>query len=216
MIVKKLTLNRSEVLRLDKKITDKKLKQAYFEKLKQKVIESNTNLYETNELKRIVLYTHGLSGGGAERQWINLLASLIDEGYDVKLVVNNLYDEKNFLTEILEPNMRENLIDMSLINNADVIENLGKYENISEFLNAISNEDNLSFSRLLYVLETYSPDLVISQMDMLNITAGIASTLYGKCKIILSARAMSPNNYPYLNKEYFIKDYRILLENVNV
>jgi hypothetical protein len=68
----------------------------------------------------------------------------------------------------------------------------------------------------LYVIETFSPDLVISQMDYMNITAGIASTIYGKCKIILSVRALSPNNYSYLLKEYFLKSYKILLENVNV
>ena len=167
-------------------------------------------------MKRVLLYTQGLPGGGAERQWINLLVNLHEDGYEVKLVVNNLYNERNFLTEIIDPKMQQNLIDLSTINNADVIENLGKYENIGEFLNEISYEDNLNLSRLLYFIDTYSPDLVISQMDMTNITAGIASTLYGKCKVILSLRALSPNNYPYLFKDYFLKSYRILLENVNV
>jgi glycosyltransferase involved in cell wall biosynthesis len=216
MLVKEFTLNWGLVLKVNKKITDKKLKQSYYEKLKQKVQESNASKYETRELKKILLYTHGLPGGGAERQWINLLENLLHEGYEVKLVVNNLYNENNFLTEIMESRMDENLIDLSTINNIDVIENLGRYESIGVFLNENSYKENLNLSRLLYVLETYMPDLVISQMDTLNITAGIASTLYGKCKLILSARALSPNNYPYLFNEYFLESYRILLENPNV
>jgi glycosyltransferase involved in cell wall biosynthesis len=216
MLVKKINIARGLNLRYDKRIKDKELVQVFFKKLKQKVLESNENKYKTKELKKIVLYTHGLSGGGAERQWVNLLANLLEEGYEVKLVVNNLYNEKNFLTEVIGPKMRQNLIDLSTINNFDVVENLGKYESIAEFLNESFYEDNLNLSRLLYVIETFSPDLVISQMDYMNITAGIASTIYGKCKIILSVRALSPNNYSYLLKEYFLKSYKILLENVNV
>jgi glycosyltransferase involved in cell wall biosynthesis len=188
-----------------------KKQRIFFKTLNKLVSESNYSIpNRTKNLRRIILYTHGLPGGGAERQWIFLLENLISEGYEVRLVVNNLYKENKFLLDILSPQSKQNIVDLSLINNVDVMNEILKVKDIGSIIGNFEDID-VHLARLVTYMKIFGPDLLISQLDGPNIVAGLATVIHKENKLIMSARALSPINYDYLYKDYYQNIYTTLL-----
>jgi glycosyltransferase involved in cell wall biosynthesis len=208
---KQIDVSSGQVLKIrDFKFPGKKQK-LFLKTLNKFISDSNNNIVnQTKNLRRIILYTHGLPAGGAERQWIFLLENLMSEGYEVRLVVNNLYKENKFLFDILSPESKQNVVDLSLINNIDVMNEILKVKDISGIIGKFEDID-VHLARLITFMKIFGPDLLISQMDHSNITAGLATVIHKENKLIMSARALSPINYEYLFKDYYQDIYATLL-----
>lgn len=112
-------------------------------------------------MKRILCFIDSLASGGAQRQLVGLAALLQKNGYEVKVIT---YHDLPFYLPFLE----ENHIDYELV----------------------SCKKEL-FSRLTKVnksIKAFSPDVVISYLDIPNIIACVLKLLHPQWKLIVSER----------------------------
>jgi asparagine synthase (glutamine-hydrolysing) len=161
--------------------------------------------------QRVVVLTHALPAGGAERQWCHLARGLQVLGLHVDFVCTHAVtgSDAHYLHVL-------NQYGIPLVSLEDVAlsEALGALRKISEqdrhLISHASNPFGVRLLRLLAVLNRIQPSAVFAQLDSSNLMAGVASMLAKIPKVALSFRNYNPSRFSYLNVPWFKPMYRAL------
>lgn len=165
----------------------------------------------------IVVITHGLSPGGAERQWCYLAGALKQMGWPVVFVsIENLVGINAHYRPLLA---REGI---------DVIE-LEKhpFENIlktgvipgrlvSALLHGETPIQLGHILRLTRLLHSLKPRAVLAQLDYPNLLAAVAGLIIGVPRVVLSFRNYNPSHFPYLHNDWFQQYYQTVVKSARV
>lgn len=167
------------------------------------------NPREDQPVSQVVLYTHGLTPGGAERQWCNLAIGLKEIGLEVTMVVDSLRGSAaHYLPLLQRANIK--IIETETISLEDSLELTQESPAALDLLDPTVSPVADKTIRLALVLRKIQPDAILAQLDMPNIVGAIAALLAGIPKILLSFRNYNPSNFSYLNIPWFLPAYRAL------
>jgi glycosyltransferase involved in cell wall biosynthesis len=159
--------------------------------------------------KRIVVLTHAVPPGGAERQWIYLALGLTELGHNVDFVLTEATSGTNgHYLPILEKNGINPVglgSDVSALLNGFPI-----HDAAIDVLASGGNPMAGKMAALAALLWKSKPAAVIAQLDTPNILAGIAALIAGVPRVVLSFRNYSPARFSYLNNDWYRDCYRIL------
>jgi glycosyltransferase involved in cell wall biosynthesis len=158
----------------------------------------------------VVVCTHGLSPGGAERQWICLAEALSAAGYAVTFVVCNPLDGEtaHYLPDLQRSGIP--LVDASTISPTDRMRSCIRN---SEAMVALRSKLIPERDRLMNLAATFAalaPKAVFTQLDEPNILAGFAAHIAGVPRVILSFCNVNPTNFDYIYKDWYRAAYRLL------
>jgi asparagine synthase (glutamine-hydrolysing) len=180
----------------------------YFDALERLATDNALrNLYTAT--KRIVVLTHALPPGGAERQWIYLALGLTELGRKVDFVLTDDTSGTNgHYLPVLE---KSGISPVGL--GSDVRALLNEFpihEAAIDVLSAAGNPIAGKTAALAALLWKLKPAAVIAQLDTPNILAGIAALIAGVPRVVLSFRNYNPSRFSYLNNDWYLDCYRIL------
>jgi len=149
------------------------------------------------DVESIVLIMHSFQIGGAEKQWI-YLANMLSKSFRVTLITLTSIDTHyKYLL-----NTDVNYISLDRIDHSDLkIPFLLRVFNKLFFKNII-NENMRSILPLHYILKAIQPSIIVSQLDFLNVIAGIVSIINAK-KCILSFRSYAPYHFDFYDERYY-------------
>jgi glycosyltransferase involved in cell wall biosynthesis len=167
---------------------------------------------------RIVVLTHALPPGGAERQWCYLACELRAMGYDVQFVtLLPLQDDDAHYLPLLEqggvPIVRMDQWNGRTEGHRSLRHLLGRN---SELRGLHESPFGLVVSDLIDALKTLRPKAVMAQLDYSNLVAGAASIAADVPHIVLSFRNYSPMRFSYLANEWYGPLYRALARSPRV
>jgi hypothetical protein len=74
----------------------------------------------------------------------------------------------------------------------------------------------IRLAQLLTLLIDLRPAAILAQLDPVNVLAGLAGTMAGTSRIILSFRNVNPSNFSYLRNDWFLPTYRALIRNPSI
>jgi glycosyltransferase involved in cell wall biosynthesis/predicted O-methyltransferase YrrM len=165
---------------------------------------------------KIVVCTHALPPGGAERQWYYLAKTLKEMNYDVSVVVYEpLSGSSGHYVRDLER------AGVPLVNALDVtpLDLLRATLQDQHWASCLSLDTDLDFTRILRlatVFKSLAPKAVISQLDDPNLNASIAAHLAKIPRIVMSFRNYNPTHFPYISRPWQLPAYRALAQSGNV
>ena len=166
--------------------------------------------------KRVVVLTHALHPGGAERQWCYLAIGLKRLGYDVKFVtVCWLEGEKAHYQPLLTRNGLE-VYELGRVEASRLAGSIALHRDARALLTPDGSPFGVRLAQLVTLLDEFRPAALYAQLDSTNILAGVAGTIAGTPKTILSFRNVNPSNFSYLKNEWFLPSYRALIKNPSV
>lgn len=166
-----------------------------------------------NESKRVVVFTHSLQPGGAERQWCYLAVELKRMGRDVKFLTESwLEGEKSHYRPLLDYSSLE-ACELGRVEATRLASSLERYPDAHALLTPDGSPFGIRLAQLVALLDEFRPAAIYAQLDSINILAGIAGMIVGIPKIILSFRNVNPSNFSYLHNEWFLPCYRALVKN---
>jgi asparagine synthase (glutamine-hydrolysing) len=158
----------------------------------------------------VVVCTHGLSPGGAERQWIYLAQALAKAGYRVTFMT---YEPLTGQGSHYLPLLRDSgipLVDASQSSALDQIQNWPTTQDALTFMLSRQMPEHAKLLSLTAALHKASPKVVFAQLDHPNLLAGFASHLAGVPRVVLSFRNYNPTHFPYLENDWYLPSYRLL------
>lgn len=169
-----------------------------------------------NGPRRIVVFTHGLPPGGAERQWCYLAIALARLGHDVTFVAINRLTGNNAHYLPLLANAGVPVRELA----DDSLQSLLQHRAASRADWRLACMRGGPFgpklAGLFALLEELRPDALIAQLDQPNLLAGTAAVLAGVPRVVLSFRNYNPTNFPYLDTPWFLPLYRSLARSERV
>jgi len=159
---------------------------------------------------KVLMHIGTLGPGGAERQLTYAASGIHARGkWKPTVLVDYLNNETNrfYLPQLKNASVRA--IENSFEHD-DVIENQEDSELYSYFIN---NHRHTGFQNLIYKVIAYAkiiqkekPEIVHCWMDASNVMFGLAASIVGVPKIILSCRSAAPDNFeifqPYMKPGY--------------
>lgn len=158
----------------------------------------------------VVLCTHALPAGGAERQWVYLAQELAARGLKPVVVVYSGLAGANghYLPQLAAQNIP--VIEAnSELKFSELLDRLASNPLYTEAfqLNIVPD-----LGRLIGLAEAFrsvSPKAVIAQLDDPNIYAAFAAHLAQVPRVVLSFRNYNPTNFPYINNAWYQDAYRL-------
>ena len=184
----------------------------FFEKL-QRLIEEDRPRTGGSEIvppADLVVLTHALPPGGAERQWFYLAVGLKRAGYRVHFLV---IDWLEGLNAHYVPLLRANGLEPIEIGRRDTSRFLGasiKDKRAFELMAPDGNPFGIKLVQLAALLMEIRPRAVFAQLDWTNLAAGIAAHVADVPRVILSFRNYNPSHMAYLNLDWLLPCYRAL------
>lgn len=180
---------------------------SFAEKLRWAIAEHNEGrkARPKNEI-HLLLYTHGLTSGGAERQWCYLAVELARRGYAVTLLTDSLDgDAGHYLPLLQDSNVRILTIDNLLIP-----------EDLATQIPALGIP--LHVYRCMAAFALLRPSHVLCQLDGGNIYGGSAAFLVpnGPEKLLLSFRNVNPSHFPHHYQPWMLPLYKALAESRDI
>ena len=163
----------------------------------------------------IVVLTHALPTGGAERQWCYLAVALQRMGRKVILVLTeSLKNGSHYLPVLKRAGIEVvEIARLGLSHIAPWLPHDHAYERLF-------SEQHSPFGIRLLQLSSYlrreNPSAVISQLDSTNLLAGVASLIADVPRIVLSFRNYRPTRFSYLNVPWFKPVYERLVHSQRV
>ncbi len=145
---------------------------------------------------RIVVTTHGLPPGGAERQWVYLAIGLKRAGFDVHFV---MYDEPTGNNAHYMPLLEASGIPIHAVARQSplkLLALLGGDPVTAQFCKAGIVDDVDRMARLICAYRDIGPKVVYAQLDDPNLYAGLAAVLAGVPRVVLSFRNYNPDAFP--------------------
>lgn len=165
---------------------------------------------------RVVVCTHSLAAGGAERQWAFLAQGLKARGLDVTFVVYEpLEGEARHYLHLVE-DAGVPVVDASAIAPS---RQLALYPKTPEALGQLRDGIVPFPDKLLRLTAAFAelrPKAVFAQLDGGNLLAGVAAHLVGAERVVMSFRNYNPTHFPYLHTDWQRPAYRALSESPRV
>lgn len=159
--------------------------------------------------ENIVVMTHGLAPGGAERQWCYLAKGLKRKGFKVTFIisVNMSGTNSHYLPLLTEAGI--DIIDLSTFD-ADSFQPhlMMAGRDRGRFIESRQNPFGVRLLHLYRVFLELKPRAVFSQLDDPNLHAAVAGLLADVPRIVLSFRNYNPTRFSYLNIPWFRPAYR--------
>ena len=155
----------------------------------------------------VVVCTHGLPPGGAERQWVYLAVGLRRAGYDVRFV---LLDEPTGHNGHYLPLLQAAGVPVEVAARLDLVDTLRSLAADRETVTALRSgvvDDVDRLARLVTLFRRIKPRAVIAQLDDPNLYAGVAALLAGVPRAVLSFRNYNPTHFPYIFKKWYRRAY---------
>ena len=165
---------------------------------------------------RVVVCTHALSPGGAERQWVYLAQALSEAGYDVTVVVYHPLSGTNAHYLSMLENRGISVIDASEIPLIEQARACARMPGAAELLASDLIPEKSKLMRLAAAFAKIAPQAVFAQLDEPNILAGFAAHLAGVPRAVMSFRNYNPTNFPYIDKDWYREAYRLLSKSSRV
>lgn len=162
----------------------------------------------------VMLVTHALPPGGAERQWCYLAEVLKRWGYRVSFVVTSeLQGESAHYLPLLRASDIEP-IELAFRPLRETAEN-NPCDPIA--LGLLSqNPFGLRLARMTGLLGALQPKAVLAQLDDTNLLVGTAALLAGVPRTILSFRNYHPMRFLYIGKPWYLPLYQQLIESPRI
>jgi len=162
----------------------------------------------------VVVCTHALPAGGAERQWVYLASGLQQLGYRPTVVlfedIEAQPDERN--AHYL-PLLKAEGIPMMFISRQpqDTLQTMLATD---QGFAALTRENLLPdanrLARLVLTFRQLAPKAVFAQLDPPNLYAGFAALLAGVPRVVLSFRSYNPSHFPQNHQPWFHAAYAAL------
>lgn len=156
----------------------------------------------------VVVCTHGLPPGGAERQWVYLARGLAHLGLDVTFVVYDMMngDNAHYLPLLRRSPVR--LIDRSTPMTTSVTAALSP--KARDYLQSSVAPEKDKLAWLTTTFARVRPKVVFAQLDLTNLLCGIASNLAGVPRTVFSFRNVNPTHFSYMDSDWFLPFYQEL------
>jgi glycosyltransferase involved in cell wall biosynthesis len=164
----------------------------------------------------IVVLTHALPPGGAERQWCYLAGELMRLGYRVTFVVTDeLQGEKAHYLPLLHSNdiPVEEIGRQSFSHTLPGATAGGRLEQSAIWF---SSPFGVQLVKLVALLKRIAPKALFAQLDYPNLLAGTAGVLAEVPRIVFSFRNYNPTNFSYLRVGWFLPLYQALVGSARV
>lgn len=188
----------------------------YYKALDQLVAEGSVDIGKGEGVRTsVVVYTHGLTSGGAERQWCNLAIGLTQVGVQVTMVVDTLKGAAAHYLPLLQHASIE-VIETEELPLTDCWKVVRLRPEFTPLIDPLVSPIADKMVRLAMVLQQLRPAAVLAQLDSTNIVAGIAGLCTGVPKVMFSFRNYNPSNFSYLNISWFLPSYRALVRSRRV
>jgi glycosyltransferase involved in cell wall biosynthesis len=204
--------------------------QEFLEKLDNHIASDNKkiNLVQDSNNKRVMVFTHALTAGGAERQWCYVAVELKKKGYDPVVV---LMSGKNPETVHYLPILEQNNVDYLYLGEPEIIGAVNDFlgprlekkisvPDVFFHLPQLFLDKDNSFPYyiplLIYAIRDIQPGAILCQLDPTNILGAIAGLLMGIPNILLSFRNYNPTNFSYLYQDWFDHYYKIIIKSERV
>ncbi len=165
---------------------------------------------------KVVVCTHGLSPGGAERQWVYLALGLKRSGHEVHFVI---YNEPSGDNAHYLPLLEASGIPIHTVVRQSplvLLDTLANDPRLARFVKTSILDDVDRFIRLVAVLRRVRPAVVYAQLDDPNIYAGFASLLADVPRVVASFRNYNPSNFSYIFKPWYRQAYAMLARSKRV
>ena len=138
---------------------------------------------------RIVVFTHGLVSGGAERQWVYLAKGLAELGYDVTFVTSGRLEGHNrHYLALLESTGVE------IISAAGQPLDIESYEFLRRFPCEFMDVRNIA--EVAAVFRALNAKVVFSQLDSTNVGGALAAFVADIPGVVMSFRNYNPTHFP--------------------
>jgi len=172
---------------------------------------------------RIMLVNSSLAAGGAERQLVNTVLSLVRGGHEVLVMCHYLGTKehefyKHFVDSVVPVFRVRSLAEISSCSSVGEFAELRNHLGLSGF-NRLSGllppwvvDDVVSYAAEFLVRR---PAVVHLWQDYTNVVGGLAAVLAGVPRIVLSMRNMAPFRFEYF-QPFLSPIYRILAQHPNV
>ena len=164
----------------------------------------------------VVVCTHSLPPGGAERQWVYLAQALSEAGYDVTVVTyERLVDANAHYLPVLQA-FGIKVLQASEISIEEASRLWPNTLAAAALLESgvVPEPDRLMLLTAAFVLA--APKVVFAQLDHPNLLAGAAAHFARVPRVVMSFRNYNPTNFPYLTNDWFLAAYRLLTKSDRV
>ena len=170
---------------------------------------------------RVVVLTHALPPGGAERQWCYLAGELKRMGHDVDFVT--LFplsgDDRHYLPLLADDGVRLTELKPSEISEQQML--AAAHAKLERVLSAdgdagMDNPFGQQLHDLIELFKRLKPRAVFAQLDSVNLIAGTAGLLTGVPQIVLSFRNYNPSRFSYLSNDWFQPLYALLARSPSI
>jgi asparagine synthase (glutamine-hydrolysing) len=160
----------------------------------------------------LVVITHALPPGGAERQWIYLAQSLAALRYKVTFVTYESLDGANghYLPMLEQSGIA--LIDAAALSAEQLWQELQDVPNLHNAVEANLTGDAKCLLRVMSAIAMAKPKAIFAQLDHPNVVAAVAGRILGIQRIVVSFRNYNPTNFPYLKGHTFLPSYKLIAE----
>jgi asparagine synthase (glutamine-hydrolysing) len=164
----------------------------------------------------VVVYTHSLQPGGAERQWCYLAIGLKQRGLEVSFVVQDrLEDDRDHYRSLLEPHGIKP-IELPRYSVKKALANVPRDKLSQLLLDPRASPFGIRLLQLTACLVETTPKAVFAQLDTVNLQAGVASVIAEVPRCVLSFRNYNPTNFPYLRNDWLLPCYQELLRSSRI
>jgi glycosyltransferase involved in cell wall biosynthesis len=163
----------------------------------------------------VVVCTHALPPGGAERQWVYLAQALKDLGYDVTVVTfAPLTGRDGHYLPMLERSGIP-VVEATQVSTGEILRRWPKDAPIA--LNDVVHLPKANhLVELAMVFLRLAPKAVFLQLDQPNTIGGVAALLADVPQVVLSFRNYNPTHFPYIMNDWFLPVYKALARSPRV
>lgn len=168
----------------------------------------------------VLVCTHALPPGGAERQWIYLAMGLKQLGYRVHFAVyEDLHAEAGGRNAHYLPLLQAAGIPIHHMIHEPASALQGLLEKDAAFAalfgaHVLPNPGRLA--RMVRNFRAVAPKIVFAQLDEPNLYAGFAALLAGVPRVVLSFRNYNPTHFPHIHQDWYLAAYRLLAQSGRV
>ncbi|MEP6607087.1 MAG: asparagine synthase (glutamine-hydrolyzing) [Burkholderiaceae bacterium] len=169
----------------------------------------------------VVVLTHALPPGGAERQWCYLAGELKRMGHNVDFVT--LFplagDDKHYLPLLTGDGVRLTELTQREISEREMLAAAHAKLERAILGDAEAGMDNPFGQQLRDLVELFmrlKPRVVYAQLDSCNLIAATAGLLASVPQIVLSFRNYNPSRFSYLSNDWFQPLYALLAKSPSV
>ncbi len=190
----------------------------------QAAIAASTNIRSHAPLRRgdkVVVFTHALPPGGAERQWCYLAGELKRMGHNVDFVTQFPLegDNKHYLPLLASDGIKLTELAQTEAGEQETLAVMHSTLERTISGDATAGMENPFGQQLRDLVDLFvrlRPRVVFAQLDSCNLIAATAGLLAGVPQIVLSFRNYNPSRFSYLANVWFQPLYALLSQSPSV